>query len=207
MDAQKKTPVAYERDREDVVLKREAFLALQPDLDPSRLVFVDESGFRLGSSPRHGWAPRGEDSAGRGVYGKWEMVTMLGAIALDGFRAIMTIDAGTSAEVFEAFVAQVLVPNLRAKDVVVMDNLSAHRNATVRRMIEAAGCEVVFTPPYSPEFNPIEEAWAKIKDIIRRLETRTRDAFDSAVACAIDQVRKTDILGWVTHAGYGLNSR
>jgi transposase len=132
---------------------------------------------------------------------------MLGAIALDGFRGIMTIDATTSTDVFEAFVAQVLVPNLRAKDVVVMDNLSAHRNARVRRMIEAAGCEVVFTPPYSPEFNPIEEAWAKIKDIIRRLETRTRDAFDSAVACAIDQVRKADILGWVTHAGYGLNSR
>lgn len=207
MDAQKKTPVAYERDREDVALKRKAFLELQPNLDPSRLVFVDESGFRLGSSPRHGWAPRGEDSAGRGVYGKWETVTMIGAIALDGFRGVMTIDAGTSTDVFEAFVAHVLVPNLRAKDVVVMDNLSAHRNARVRRMIEAVGCEVVFTPPYSPEFNPIEEAWAKIKDIIRRLETRTRDAFDSAVACAIDQVRKADILGWVTHAGYGLNSR
>ena len=166
MDAQKKTPVAYERDREDVALKRKAFLELQPNLDPSRLVFVDESGFRLGSSPRHGWAPRGEDSAGLGVYGKWETVTMLGAIALDGFRGVMTIDAGTSTDVFEAFVAHVLVPNLRAKDVVVMDNLSAHRNARVRRMIEAVGCEVVFTPPYSPEFNPIEEAWAKIKDII-----------------------------------------
>ena len=207
MDAQKKTPVAYERERPDVVAKRAAFLKLQPSLDPARLVFVDESGYRLGSSPRHGWAPRGEDSPGHGVHGKWETVTMIAGIGLDGFRGLMTIDAGTSTDVFKAFVTHELVPNLRAGDIVVMDNLSAHKNAEVRRLIEDAKCSVLHTPPYSPEFNPIEEAWAKLKDLIRRAKTRTRDAFDYAVAHAVEQVRKADILGWFTYAGYRLTSR
>jgi len=190
-----------------VALKRQLFAEKQPQLDAQRLIFVDESGFRLGSPPRHGWAPRGEDSVGRGVHGKWETVTMLGAIALDGFRGFMTINAGTSNDVFQAFVRVELVPNLRTGDIVVMDNLSAHKNAEVRRMIEGAGAQVLFTPPYSPEFNPIEEAWAKMKDIIRRTESRTREAFDTAVAYAMDCVRNSDICGWFNHAGYTLNSR
>jgi transposase len=132
---------------------------------------------------------------------------MLGGIALDGFRGFMTIDAGTSADVFEAFVAHELVPNLRTNETVVMDNLSAHKGVKVRKLIEAAGCELLFTPPYSPEFNPIEQAWAKLKDIIRRAQTRTRQAFDSAVASAMDQIRKTDIFGWFSYAGYRLFSR
>lgn len=187
--------------------KRAAFVEQQSGLNPERLVFVDESGFRLGSSPRHGWAPRGVDSPGRQVQGKWETVTMLGALALNGFRGFMTIDAGTSTEVFEAFVCYELVPNLRPGDIVLWDNLSAHKNPRVRAMIEQARCRIILTPPYSPDLNPIEEAWAKLKDIIRRAETRTRDAFDAAVASAIDQVRHADIWGWFTHAGYGLSSR
>jgi transposase len=134
------------------------------------------------------------------------MVTMLAGIALDGFRGFMTIDAGTSTDVFEAFVTHELVPNLRPNDIVVIDNLSAHKGPEVRRLIEAAGCELMFTPAYSPDFNPIEEAWAKLKDIIRRAQTRTRDAFDRAVANAIDQVRKTDISAWFRYAGYRLIS-
>lgn len=132
---------------------------------------------------------------------------MIGAIALDGFRGMMTVDAGTSVDVFLAYVEQILVPRLRPGDIVVMDNLSAHKNARVRRLIEDAGCELLFTPPYSPEFNPIEEAWAKLKDIIRRAENRTREAFDDAVAQAMQMVCCEDILGWYTYAGYRLNSR
>lgn len=120
---------------------------------------------------------------------------------------MMTIDAGTSTIVFKAFVEHELVPSLRPGDVVVMDNLSAHKNGEVRRLIEEAGCSVVHTPPYSPEYNPIEEAWAKLKDIIRRLETRTREAFDAALASAADLIRKADILAWFNYAGYGLSSR
>ena len=131
---------------------------------------------------------------------------MIGAIALDGFRGMMTVDAGTSTDVFLAYVEQVLVPSLRPGDVVVMDNLSAHKDSRVRKLIEDAGCELLFTPPYSPEFNPIEEAWAKLKDIIRRAGNRTRDTFDNAVAQAMQMVCCEDILGWYTYAGYRLKS-
>jgi transposase len=132
---------------------------------------------------------------------------MIGAIALDGFRGMMTVDAGTSTDVFLAYVEQILVPSLRPGDVVVMDNLSAHKDSRVRKLIEDAGCELLFTPPYSPEFNPIEEAWAKLKDIIRRVGNRTRDTFDNAVAQAMLMVCREDILGWFAFAGYRLNSR
>ncbi len=189
------------------MLRRRVFVEGQSKLDPRKLVFIDESGFRLGSPPRHGWAPRGQDSPGQGIHGKWEMVTMLGALALDGFRGFMTINAGTSTEVFEAFVTHELLPNLRPGDIVVMDNLSAHKNRHIRQRIEAASCKVLYTPPYSPEFNPIEEAWAKLKDIVRRVENRTRDAFDVAVSHALDQISRTDIRGWFNYAGYRLNSR
>jgi transposase len=206
VDAQKKTPIARERDTEAVQARREAFVALQPSLDPARLVFVDESGFRLGSPPRYGWAPRGEDAPGKTVCGAWQTITMLGALALTGFRGLMTIDAGTSTDVFLAFVQQILAPNLRPGDVVVMDNLAAHKAAIVRAAIEAAGATVLFLPPYSPEFNPIERAWAKLKDFVRRLPTLTRDAFDSAIVAAMDAVSTDDIRGWTAFAGYDLNS-
>jgi len=130
---------------------------------------------------------------------------MIGAMALDGFRGLMTINSGTSADVFIAYVEQLLVPNLKPGDIVVMDNLSAHKNATVRAKIESAGCNVLFTPPYSPEFNPIEKAWAKLKDILRKRYTLTREAFDSAVADAMDAVALDDIVGWFTHCGYSVS--
>ena len=131
---------------------------------------------------------------------------MIGAMALDGFRGLMTVNAGTSNDVFQAFVVHELVPNLCPGDLVVMDNLSAHRNATVKRWIEEAGANILFTPPYSPDFNPIEEAWAKLKDILRRAQTLTRQAFDHALAAAIDCIRLQDICAWVQFAGYSINS-
>ena len=133
MDTQKKTPIARERDTAVVQAKRAAFVATQLSLDPSRLIFVDESGLRLGSPPRYGWAPRGEDAPGKTVCGAWQTITMLGAIALSGFRGLMTIDAGTSTDVFLAFVQQVLAPNLRSGDIVVMDSLASERLAVDQR--------------------------------------------------------------------------
>ena len=131
---------------------------------------------------------------------------MLGAIALSGFRGLMTIDAGTSTDVFLAFVQQVLAPNLRPGDIVVMDNLAAHKAAIVRAAIGAAGAAALFLPPYSPEFNPIERAWSKLKTALRRLDTLTRAAFDSAVATAMDSITLDDIREWTAFAGYKLTS-
>ena len=134
-------------------------------------------------------------------------MTMIGAIALDGFRGFMTVDAATDTDVFDAYVEQQLVPNLRAGDVVVMDNLGTHKGAGIRARIEAAGAQVLFLPPYSPEYNPIEKAWAKIKETLRRLDTLTRETFDAAVARAMSTITSGDIRAWTAHAGYELGSR
>jgi transposase len=206
LDTQKKTLVARERDQAIVQARRDAFIAAQAALQAQRLIFVDESGFRLGSPPRFGWAPRGEDSPGKSVEGNWQTITMIGAVALDGFRGFMTIDAGTSSDVFLAYVEQVLAPNLRLGDIVVMDNLAAHKNVAVIAAIRAVGADVLYLPPYSPDLNPIEKAWAKLKDFVRRLPTLTREAFDAAIVAAIEAVTLDDIRGWTCHAGYDLVS-
>ena len=197
--------MAKERERQDVKEKRQAFINTQHLLKPCNLVFVDESGFRLGGTPRYGWAPRGEDAPGSHIQGKWETITMIGAMALDGFRGFMTIDAATSIEVFLAFVEQELIPNLSPEDIVIMDNLNAHKNKKVIEAIEKTGAHVVFTPPYSPEFNPIEKAWGKIKDIVRRLDSDNRDNFDKAVTSALMAISMPDRAGWFNHAGYSVN--
>lgn len=118
----------------------------------------------------------------------------------------MTLESGTTNDVFEMFVSDALVPNLHPGDIVVMDNLSSHKQPRVKALIEAKECSVLFTPPYSPEFNPIEEAWAKLKDILRRMNTATREAFDSALDEALTAITSSDLLGWFEHAGYRFES-
>jgi len=206
LDTQKKTPVARERDRADVIEKRRSFLKRRRHLEPKRLVFLDESGFRLGAPPHYGWAPSGEKSPGKSVQGAWQTMTMLGAISLDGFRGFMTIDAATNSEIFTAFVRQQLAPNLRSGDIVIMDNLAAHKTEDALSALREAGATPLFLPPYSPEFNPIEQVWAKMKELLRRMHTLTREAFDAAVATAMNCVTTADIHAWTVHAGYELSS-
>jgi putative transposase len=155
LDSQKKTVVAREQERPDVQARRVAFVATQGQLDTARLIFLDESGFRLGSPPNYGWAPVGEKSPGKATNGDWCSMTMIGALALDGWRGFVTIDAAMDGDVFLAYVTQELVPRLRPGDVVVMDNLNSHRNPDALAAIGAAGADVLFLPPYSPDFNPI----------------------------------------------------
>jgi len=198
--------VAREQDRPDVLEKRAAFMAAQSGLEATRLIFVDESGFRLGSPPNYGWAPIGEKSPGRATHGDWCTMTMIGAVALDGWRGFVTIDSATDGDVFLAYVQQQLVPQLRPGDIVVMDNLSSHKSPAVIAAIRAAQAQVLFLPPYSPDFNPIEKAWAKLKDILRRLPTLSRDAFDDAVAFAMNCISTADIRAWTLFSGYSLTS-
>lgn len=169
-------------------------------------MFLDESGFRLGSPPHYGWAPIGDKSFGKSTQGAWRTMTMIGAIALDGWRGFLTINTATDGDVFLAYVNQLLIPNLHPGDIVVMDNLSAHKRADVIAAIRAVGADVLFLPPYSPDFNPIEKAWSKLKEILRRASTLTRDAFDGAVAMAMDQISREDIRAWTEHAGYAVGS-
>lgn len=187
--------------------KRSAFLDKQPTLDPSKLVFLDESGFRLGTPPHYGWAPVGDKSPGKSTCGNWKTMTMLGAIALDGWRGFVTMDSATDCDVFLAFVEQQLAPRLRAGDIVVMDNLAAHKTPAAIAAVCAVGADVLFLPPYSPKYNPIEKAWAKLKDVLRRMRTLTRDAFDDAVADAMVAIDAGDVRAWTLHAGYAVNSK
>ena len=130
---------------------------------------------------------------------------MIGAIGLDGFRGFCNIESGTSIEVFSAFVESQLVPNLKPGDIVIMDNLSAHKAPKVLKKIEDAGASVKFLPPYSPDLNPIEKLWSKLKEFVRRRATETRPAFDDAVAAAMQTISSTDLLGWFQHCGYRIS--
>jgi transposase len=185
---------------------REDFLEVQKLMDAERLVFVDEAGLRLGTPPAYGWAPIGKKCFGSAPHGDWKNMTMIGAIALDGVRGIFTVDAPTTTEVFCAFINAILAPNLKAGDLVVMDNLAAHKSEAVKTAIRALGADVFFIPPYSPDFNPIEKTWSKVKTLMRRLPTLTRAAFDKALAATIECITRSDIAGWVQHAGYAIGS-
>jgi transposase len=130
---------------------------------------------------------------------------MLGALTLEGVLAIATIEGATSGAVFVAFVEQVLLPKLRPGHVVVLDNLAAHRVSAARHLIEAKGARLLFLPQYWPELNPIEEAWSKLKGILRSLEARTIAALDRAIAKAVDLITPSDARGYFQHAGYQVN--
>src|SRR4051794_29185559 len=137
-------------------------------------------------------ARRGRRAIGRAPAGRYEKLTLLGAIALTGLIALMTIPAATDGAVFLAFVQQVLVPELRPGQVVVFDNLSPHKQPAIRAAIEGAGCRVIFLPPYTPEWNPIEPCWSKIKEFLRSRAARTLETLESAVADAMDTVSAQD---------------
>jgi transposase len=130
------------------------------------------------------------------------VTTMLGALTLAGLVGIMTIEGGTDTEVFDAFLLNILVPKLKRGDIVIMDNLGAHKPPVVQQRILAAGARIIFLPPYSPEFNPIEECWSKLKNLLRDYAPRTRAELDNAIARAMAKITASDALGWFRHAGY-----
>lgn len=149
-----------------------------------------------------GRAPRGKRVYDHAPVGHWCTTTMIGSLRLDGTTACMTIQDATDTDVFHAFVQQVLLPTLHPGDVVVMDNLSPHKNPEVIRLLETAGVSVRFLPPYSPDFNPIEKLWSKVKTALRSAKARTSDALNDAIASALDSVTSNDAAGWFTSCGY-----
>lgn len=136
----------------------------------------------------------------------WQTRTLIGAAAADGVRGFLTIEGGTSKQVFEAFVEKELAPRINPGEVVVMDNLSVHKSERVRELIEAAGAQVLFIPPYSPEFNAIEKMWSKLKEALRQRPTQTEAEFEEALAQALDLITPADLLAWTIHCGYSLKS-
>jgi transposase len=196
----KKSLHAAERDRPEVQNQRRAFRRNVQPIEPKRLVFVDEAGVTTAMTPAYGRAPRGE-RVESSAPASWQSVTVVAAMGLDGVRAPMAYPGGTGAATFEAYVEQILVPELRPGDVVVFDNLAAHRGPAVAEAIEGAGACVLRLPPYSPDFTPIEQLFSKLKERLRRLGTRTKDRLYQAIREALNHVTPQDILGWFQHAG------
>jgi transposase len=151
-----------------------------------------------------GRAPRGQRLLAKVPHGHWKTTTLIAALGAVGMRCSMVVDGPVNAEVFEAFVEKVLVPQLRPGDVVVLDNLSSHKRQRTRELIAAAGAELLYLPPYSPDLNPIEMVFAKIKQLLRSLACRTREALWQAMQSVLDQVTATEAGNCFEHAGYSL---
>lgn len=181
---------------------RQTFTETLASIELERLVFIDESGAKTNLTPRHGWALRGERVVAHVPHGHWATTTMIGAVRLGGVDAAMVIEASTTAMVFETYVEQVLLPTLRPGDVVVMDNLSAHKGVAVLEAIESAGATLMFLPPYSPDLNPIESMWSKVKQFLRRAAARTFDTLVTAIGDALRSVTRDDCQGFFAGCGY-----
>ena len=176
-------------------------VGMQPT-DPARLVFVDESGTHLALSPRYAWAPRGQRAPGQVPRNWGKNTTLVAGLSPHGVQAPWTIEGAMDTDAFTVYVREVLGPTLQPGQVVVLDNLSVHKPAGIREAIAVRGCQLVFLPPYSPDFNPIEEAFSKLKAQLRRAGARTREALLAAIAQALGTVTAADARGWFTHAGY-----
>jgi transposase len=199
MAAQKKSQIASERDEQ----ARGLWRWLASHFDAKRLVFVDESGFNTSMTRLRARAPKGKRAYGKVPRNRGKNTTLIAAITLEGaMGASMTVEGATDSLAFEAYVEYFLAPSLCEGQVVVLDGLGAHRTQKVEELIEGRGADLVFLPSYSPDLNPIEEAFSKIKALVRKVGARVREALVEAIGRALAAVTPEDATGWFTHAGY-----
>jgi transposase len=199
MAAQKKSQIASERDEE----ARGLWRWLASRFDARRLVFVDESGFNTSMTRLYARAPRGKRAYGKVPRNRGKNTTLIAAITLEGAMGeSMSVEGATDARAFEAYVEHFLAPSLCEGQVVVLDGLGAHRPKRIRELIEARGADLVFLPSYSPDFNPIEEAFSKVKALVRKEGARVREALLEAIGRALAAVTIEDAAGWFAHTGY-----
>ena len=169
---------------------------------PENLVFIDEMGISLSLDRTHARAPQGQRAYDNKPYNPGERVSVIGALALKGFLDCMTLEGTTNSNVFQVFVEKILVKCLWTGAVVVMDNLSAHKAAIIESLITQAGAKLIYLSPYSPDFNPIENCWSKLKAYLRSVAARCRDSVETALVDAIDSLTLNDIENWFTHCCY-----
>lgn len=201
---EKKSLHARERDTEANRQRREEFAAKIRTIAPERLIFLDESGVTTSMTRFYARSFAGQRVHEATPGGHWKIMTILGAMSLRGMIATMTIEAATDAEIFLAYVEQVLCPALKPGDVVVMDNLSSHKVGGVRKRIAAVGAEVLYLPPYSPDLNPIEKAWGKLKQLLRTAKARTQQALEQAIAEALKLITSENAQAWFRLCNNGL---
>jgi transposase len=201
-DVQKKSAHAAEQDRPDVLKRREDWFNSQLDLDPVRLVFIDETWASTNMARLRGRSKKGERLRAGIPHGHWKTTTFVAGLRLTGMVAPLVLDGPINREAFHAYVNQVLVPELTPGDIVVMDNLGSHKGPAVRDAIEAAGATLLYLPPYSPDFNPIENAFAKLKALLRKAAERTVDDLWDAIADLIDLFTPQECANYFKAAGY-----
>lgn len=183
--------------------QREVFKKLQKELDPKRLVFLDETWAKTNMIPLRGWAPKGERLVDYAPHGHWKTTTFIAALRYDKITAPYVFDGPINGSSFLAWVEQSLVKTLKAGDIVVMDNLGSHKVIGVCEAIEAAGAKVMYLPPYSPDLNPIEQVFSKLKTLLRKTSARTVDALWTAIGCLLDCFSPQECANYLLNSGYG----
>jgi transposase len=198
LDTQKKTFGAIERDEVARLLFRDVASTLKVE----KVVVVDESSTHLGMTPLYARAPCGQRAYAKSRRNYGKNVTLLSALRLGRMAAPMVIEGPTTTAVFEAYIEYVLAPILEAGDVLILDNLTAHKSDKVRRLVQAKGAHLLFLPAYSPDLSPIEHAFSKLKQALRRAKAQTLDALIDAILHALDAISWSDTLGWFTNCGF-----
>jgi transposase len=200
--ALKKTLFALEQVRADVARRRQRWRSWQDRLDPARLVFLDETWIKTNMAPLRGWGPKGERLRGLAPHGHWRTLTFLGALRCDQLTAPCVFDGPINGQSFRAYVEQQLVPTLKPGDIVVMDNLGSHKAAAIRQALRAAGARLIYLPPYSPDLNPIEQAFSKLKHWLRTARERSIDDACQRIASILETFSPAECRNYFVNAGY-----
>ncbi len=203
--ASKKTLVAGEQDRADIARRRAQWRRYQPRINPKRLVFIDETWTKTNMAPLRGWGKRGERVRGKAPYGHWNTMTFVAALRHDRIDAPWLIDRPMNGAIFRQYVEEVLAPTLCSDDIVCMDNLGSHRSKAVRAAIRGCGAKLFLLPKYSPDLNPIEQVFAKLKHGLRKAAARSRDAVCQAIGTLLDTYTPAECAAYLRNSGYASN--
>jgi transposase len=194
--------VARERDRPDISRRRSQWRSYQGRIDPRRLVFIDETWAKTNMTRSHGWAVRGERLVAKVPHGHWNTTTFLAALRHDRLTAPCLFDGPINGELFLAYVERVLAPTLKPADIVILDNLGSHKGKAVRTAIRATGAKLIFLPKYSPDLNPIEKLFAKLKTLLRKIGARTIQAISAAIGTILPRFIPQECANYFKSAGY-----
>ena len=201
--ASKKTALASEQDRPDVARKRLRWKAHQGGVDMQRLVFIDETWAKTNMTPLRGWAARGKRLIGKAPFGHWNTMTFIAALRHNAITAPWVIDGPINGSILRTYVENVLVPTLSKGDIVILDNLGSHKAPAIRNAIKAAGTRLFFLPAYSPDLNPIEQVFAKLKHLLRKAAERSKETVWRRIGSRLDQFSPQECETYLRNSGYG----
>jgi transposase len=197
--------VAGERDRPDVARRRVQWIKYQDRIDPARLVFIDETWTKTNMAPLRGWAPRGMRLVSKVPHGHWNTTTFLAALRCDRIDAPWLLEGPIDGKSFATYVEKILLPTLRPGDIVIMDNLGSHKSKIIRRLIRSVGARLLFLPKYSPDLNPIEQVFAKLKHLLRKAAARTIETVCAAIGVLLGTFKKNECANYFKNSGYAPN--